>query len=179
MVKEQTGESGLGLSPVFFPLEKAHCCLPLLGQVGIWFLPYCLFVCLFFNLWHREETHRKNSRKINFSLFSPCLCITQLTISEQLPGNSAAEMSCNYLSFFFFFSFPVLVLRILIITKNLLDSIALEWPDVCLLLLFTVNYSVPFSTLWLGVAGRDLEVCFGLGLGHTLNNSTTQKQPPR
>lgn len=103
MVKEQTGESGLGLSPVFFPLEKAHCCLPLLGQVGIWFLPYCLFVCLFFNLWHREETHRKNSRKINFSLFSPCLCITQLTVSEQLPGNSAAEMSCNYLSFFFFF----------------------------------------------------------------------------
>lgn len=108
MVKEQTGESGLGLSPVpsfvkvlvFFPLEKGHCCLPLLGQVGIWFLPYFFF----FNLWHRKETHRKNSRKINFSLFSPCLCITQLTISEQLPGNSAAEMSIiyqHYLSFFF------------------------------------------------------------------------------
>ena len=68
---------------------------------------------------------------------------------------------------------------ILIITKNLLDSIALEWPDVRPLLLFTVNYSVPFSILWLGVAGRDLEVCFRLGLGHTLNNSTTQKEPPR
>ena len=80
---------------------------------------------------------------------------------------------------FLFFFFPVLVLMILIIKKNLLDSIALEWPDVCLLLLFTVNYSVLFSMLWLGVPGRDLEVCFGLGLGHTLNNSTTQKQPPR
>lgn len=179
MVKEQTGESGLGLSPVpsfvkvlvFFPLEKGHCCLPLLGQVGIWFLPYFFF----FNLWHRKETHRKNSRKINFSLFSPCLCITQLTISEQLPGNSAAEISCHYLSFFFF---PVLVLIILIITKNLLDSIALECP-MCLLLLFTVNSSAPFSMPWLGVAGGDLEGCFGLGLGHTLNNSTTQKQPPR
>lgn len=52
-------------------------------------------------------------------------------------------------------------------------------PDVCLLLLFIVNYSVPFSMPWLGVAGGDLEGCFGLGLGHTLNNSTTQKQPPR
>lgn len=182
MVKEQTGESGLGLSPVpsfvkvpsFFPFGERSL-LPSSAGPGGDLIFTLLFSFFFLNLWHRKETHRKNSRKINFSLFSPCLCITQLTISEQLPGNSAAEISCHYLSFFFF---PVLVLIILIITKNLLDSIALECP-MCLLLLFTVNSSAPFSMPWLGVAGGDLEGCFGLGLGHTLHNSTTQKQPPR
>lgn len=111
MVKEQTGESGLGLSPVpsfvkvpsFFPFGERSL-LPSSAGPGGDLIFTLLFSFFFLNLWHRKETHRKNSRKINFSLFSPCLCITQLTISEQLPGNSAAEMSIiyqHYLSFFF------------------------------------------------------------------------------
>lgn len=113
-------------SPQLFSLLKKLFCW------ARWGFDFYLF--FFFSLWHRKETHRKNSRKINFYFLHACVSHSWPSQSSFL--ETAAEMSCNYLSFFFF---PVLVLMILIIMKNLLDSIALEWPDVCPLLLFTVN----------------------------------------
>lgn len=106
MVKEQTWESGLGRSPVlscvkvpsYFPFGKSSLLPSSAGPGGDLIFTLLVF-CFFFSLWHRKETHRKNSRKINFSLFSPRLCITQPTISEQLPGNS----SRNELQVFIFF----------------------------------------------------------------------------
>ena len=104
MVKEQTGESGLGLSPVFFPLEKAHCCLPLLGQVGIWFLPYCLFVCFLISDIGRKLTERIPEKLTFLYFLHACVSHSWPSQSSFLETQQQKWAAIIYLSFFFFLS---------------------------------------------------------------------------
>ena len=64
------------------------------ARLGVRFSPY------YFCLWHRKETHGKDSRKIH--LFPLCLCFTQLVHLGQLPGNCGRN-KLLLLPFFKFF----------------------------------------------------------------------------
>lgn len=149
-----------------FPWKKLTASFHSWAMLRIWFLPYFFF---FFYLWHRKETHKKNSRKINFFLYCA---------SHDWPPQSSFLETCsrNELHLFFFnrSSDAFWSLQKIFWTVH-------HWNDHLYVSysFFTVNYLVPFSALWTGAVGKNLEVCFGLGLGHRLNNSTTQKQPLR
>lgn len=156
-------------------LGKVHCCLVLQGTA--WDFVFTL-------LFLPGGTGRKlikefqEDQRLDFSLFSPRLGFTQLVNLGQLSGNIASdtEMSSICLLLCFFISSGTFW-SVQSICRTVLQCNDPKRVSS----FFTVNYSLSLAMLLMAAVGRvgAQKLSFGLGLGHRLNNFTTQKQLPK